>query len=164
MHAVHLQIIMGRINIFFCGRELIYCYVPVVSFRTAVCFMLWRTWRQFVCERCCSSLCSHHIVIPGFIAIHCVWYGDGASNTVEEDSSVFSVISMSYPVVRCRQQGHVDSKTLLQQNSPFLNRLCRLMQVNLYNARKTVLVVVVIAVVYVGPAAVSKWVSVEVSK
>jgi len=36
------------------------------------------------------------------------------------------------------------------------------MQVDLYNGRKTVLVVVVVvvAVVYVGPAAVSKWVSV----
>jgi len=33
------------------------------------------------------------------------------------------------------------------------------MQVDLYNGRKTVLVVVVVvvAVVYVGPAAVSKW-------
>jgi len=43
----------------------------------------------------------------------------------------------------CRQQGHADSKTLLQQNPPVLNWGCQLTQVVLYNGRKTVVIVVV---------------------
>ena len=44
-------------------------------------------------------------------------YRDGAGSNVG-NSSVFSLIPMSYS---CRQQGHVGSKTLLQQNPPVLN-------------------------------------------
>jgi len=40
-------------------------------------------------------------------------------------------------------QGHAGSKILHQQNPPVLNWRCQLMQVNLYNGRKTVVVVVV---------------------
>ena len=43
----------------------------------------------------------------------------------------------------CRQQGHVGSKTVLEQNPPVLNWKCHLMQVILYNGRKMVIVVVV---------------------
>jgi len=41
------------------------------------------------------------------------------------------------------QQGHAGSKALQQQNPPVLNWKCRLTQVDLYNGRKTVVVVVV---------------------
>ena len=40
----------------------------------------------------------------------------------------------------CHQQGHVGSKTLHQQNPAVLNWRCWLMQVDLYNGRKTVVV------------------------
>jgi len=40
----------------------------------------------------------------------------------------------------CHQQGHVGSKTLHQQNPSVLNWRCWLMQVDLYNGRKTVVV------------------------
>jgi len=36
----------------------------------------------------------------------------------------------------CRQQGHVGSRTLLQQNPPVLNWGCRLSQADLYNGRE----------------------------
>ena len=52
-------------------------------------------------------------------------YGDGAGNTVEENSSIFSLILCA----SCRQQQHSGSKTLFQQNPPVLNRGCQLMQV-----------------------------------
>jgi len=39
-----------------------------------------------------------------------VSYGDGAGNTVEENSSI------CFECTRCRQQGHVGSNILLQQN------------------------------------------------
>ena len=42
----------------------------------------------------------------------------------------------------CCQQGHVNSKTLLQQNPPVLNCGCWLTQVVLYIGRKTVVVIV----------------------
>jgi len=48
----------------------------------------------------------------------------------------------------CHQQGHAGSKTLLQQNPPVLNWGCRLIQVNMYNGCKTVVLVVVVVVVY----------------
>jgi len=43
----------------------------------------------------------------------------------------------------CHNQGHVGSKTLLQQNHSVLNQLWQLRQVVLYNGHKTVVVVVV---------------------
>jgi len=43
----------------------------------------------------------------------------------------------------CRQQGHAGSKTLHQQNPPVLNWRCQLTQVDLYDGRKMVVVVVV---------------------
>jgi len=60
----------------------------------------------------------------------CQWYGDGVDNTVEENSSVFPLIRL------CRQQGRAGSKTV--KNHPSLNWRC---QVDLYNGRKTVVVV-----------------------
>ena len=47
---------------------------------------------------------------------HILRYGDSVDNTVGENSSVFS------PNLNagCRQQGHAGSKTLPQQNPPFL--------------------------------------------
>ena len=45
----------------------------------------------------------------------------------------------------CRQQGHAGSKTLHQQNNPVLNRRCQLMQVDLYNGHKMVVVIAVVA-------------------
>jgi len=62
-------------------------------------------------------------------------YGDSVDSTVEENSSVFSLIHMRW------LQGHADSKTVHQQNPPVLNWRCQLMQVDLYNGRKTVVVV-----------------------
>ena len=59
------------------------------------------------------------------------WYGDGVDNTLEDNSSVFSLVQM---------QGHAGSKTLHQQNPPVLNWGCRLMQVDVYNGFKTVVV------------------------
>jgi len=59
---------------------------------------------------------------------HVKRYGDSVDNTVEENSSVFCLI-------RIRQQGHVGSKTLHQQNPPVLNWRCRLTQVGLHNGR-----------------------------
>jgi len=43
--------------------------------------------------------------------------------------------------MECSEQGHVGSKTSHQQNPPFLNWRCWLLQVDLYNGRKTVVVV-----------------------
>ena len=43
-----------------------------------------------------------------------------------------------------RQQGHVGSKTLHQQNSPVLNWRCRLTQVDLYDRRETVLLLLLL--------------------
>jgi len=43
----------------------------------------------------------------------------------------------------CHQQGHAGSKTLHQQNPPVLNWRCQLTQVDLYDGRKIVVVVVV---------------------
>jgi len=64
---------------------------------------------------------------------------DSVDNTVEENFSVFSLIRVCWlPSAR-----PCDSKTLHQQNPPVLNWRCRLTQVNLYNGRKTVFVVVV---------------------
>jgi len=42
----------------------------------------------------------------------------------------------------CRQQRHVGSKTLHQENSLVLNWRCQIKQVDLYNGHKTVVVVV----------------------
>jgi len=43
-----------------------------------------------------------------------------------------------------RQQGHVGSKTLHQQNSPVLNWRCRLTHVDLYDGRETVVVLLLL--------------------
>jgi len=61
-------------------------------------------------------------------------YGDGAGNTTEENSSVFSLIR----IASCCQQGHAGSKT---ENPLVLNWGCRLMHVLLYNGCKMVVVV-----------------------
>jgi len=52
-------------------------------------------------------------------------------------------ISSSYSADNCRHQGHAGSKTLHQQNPPVLHWRCWLTQVDLYNGRKTVVVVFV---------------------
>ena len=64
-------------------------------------------------------------------------YGNGAGNTLEENSSIFSQSECA----SCHQQGRAGSKTLLQQNPPVINWGSRLMQVILYNDRKTLVVV-----------------------
>jgi len=74
------------------------------------------------------------------ILIDIVTYGDNAGNTVEENSSVFTLIRMRWLPPA---QGNVDSKTLLKQNHPDLNWGYRLTQVVLYNGHKTEEVVVV---------------------
>ena len=43
-----------------------------------------------------------------------------------------------------RQQGHMGSKTLHQQNSPVLNWRCRLIHVDLYDGRATVLLLLLL--------------------
>jgi len=48
-------------------------------------------------------------------------YRDGVDETLQENSSVFPLIRCMSTYISCRQQGHVGSKTLLQQNPPFLN-------------------------------------------
>jgi len=65
-------------------------------------------------------------------------YGDGAGNTTEENSSIFFLIQCA----SCRQQGHVGSKTLLQQSPP-LNWGCWLRHIVLYNGSETIIVVIV---------------------
>jgi len=61
-------------------------------------------------------------------------YRDGVGNTAEENSSIFFLIQTA----SCRQQGHVGSKTLLQQNPPVLIWGCQLTQGDLYSDYKTV--------------------------
>ena len=63
--------------------------------------------------------------------------GDSADNTTEENSSVFSLIRMRWlPSARaCRQYNCAPTKT-----SSVLNWRCRLVQVDLYNGCKTVVV------------------------
>jgi len=51
---------------------------------------------------------------------------------------------MSSECAGCSQHGHASSKTLHQQNPPVLNWRCWLMQVDLYNGHKMVVVVVVV--------------------
>jgi len=65
--------------------------------------------------------------VVDYLQIHIIRYGDSVDNTVEENSSVFSLIRNA----GCRQQGHVGSKTLHQQNPPVLNCRCWLTQVDL---------------------------------
>ena len=79
---------------------------------------------------------------------HVKRYADSIDNTAEENSSVFCLI-------RIRQQGHVGSKTLHQENPPVLNWRCRLTQVGLHNGRETVVVVVVVVCTCFTGAAVS---------
>ena len=62
--------------------------------------------------------------------------------TLLTNFSVFSLIRMRW--FGCHQQGHAGRKTLRQQNPPVLNWRCRLTQVDLYNGRKTVVVLVVL--------------------
>ena len=54
-----------------------------------------------------------------------------------ENSSIFSLTEYT----SCHQQGHVCSKTSLQQNHPVLNWEWRLTQIDLYNGRKMALCV-----------------------
>ena len=65
--------------------------------------------------------------VVDYLQIHIIRYRDSVDNTVEENSSVFSLIRNA----GCRQQGHVGSKTLHQQNPPVLNCRCWLTQVDL---------------------------------
>jgi len=67
------------------------------------------------------------------------WYRDGADDTIEENSSIFSLIQMHSTA--CCLQGHAGSKTFLQQNPPVVNWECSLRQVVLYNCHRTVVVV-----------------------
>jgi len=79
--------------------------------------------------------------------VKCRWYGDGAGNTSDENSSVFSLIQCA----SCCQRGYAGSKTLLRQNPPVLTWgcwNCWLMQVVLYNGCRMVAVVVVGVVKY----------------
>jgi len=63
-------------------------------------------------------------------------YGDSVDNTVEENSSIFSIIRMHW----LQSARHAGSKTSHQQNNPVLNCRCWLMQVDLNNGRKLWLV------------------------
>jgi len=65
-------------------------------------------------------------------------------HTVEENSSIFSLIQMRW-LPSARLQGHVSSKTFHQQNPPVLNRRCQLMQADLYNGSKTVVAVIMVS-------------------
>ena len=67
------------------------------------------------------------------------WYGDGAGNTLRRTIAS----SLQSECASCRQQGHVGSKTLLQQNLPVLNCECQLLPVDLYNEHKTTLLIVI---------------------
>ena len=82
------------------------------------------------------------------------WYRENTGNTVEENSSIFSLIQST----SCHHQGLAASKTLLQQNPLVLNWGYQLTQVVLYNGHKTVVVVVLavalVVVVVVAAAAV----------
>ena len=75
------------------------------------------------------------------------WYRDSVDNTVEENSSVFSLIQNS-ECATFHMQGHAGSKTSHQQNHPVLNCRCRLTQVDLYNCHKAAAVVVVVWMVH----------------
>ena len=55
--------------------------------------------------------------VVDYLQIHIIRYRDSVDNTVEENASIFSLIRNA----GCRQQGHVGSKTLHQQNPPVLN-------------------------------------------
>jgi len=50
---------------------------------------------------------------------------NGAGNTVDVNSDIFSAC--------CHHQGHVDSKTFLEQNYPLFNWGCRLTRNDLYD-------------------------------
>jgi len=80
------------------------------------------------CISCC--LC--------FLFVYC-----SVSNLVLWPKETNKVYLLTF-YVGCRQQGHVGSKTLHQQNPPVLNCRCRLMHVDLYNGCKMVTVVVVL--------------------
>jgi len=56
---------------------------------------------------------------------------------------VYATIGLDLPTCPCRQQRHAGSNTLHQQNPPVVNWRCRLTQVDLYNGRNTMAVVVV---------------------
>ena len=77
-------------------------------------------------------------------------YGDSIDNTVEGNSSVFSLIRMHWlPSARqfCSYVGsYVGSKTVHQQNPPVLNWRWQLTQVTCIVAVKQVVVVVVVMI------------------
>jgi len=62
------------------------------------------------------------------------WYGDGACNTIEKISSIFSLIQIH----KLQSARHAGSKTLLQQNPAVFNCGCWLTHIVVYNGRKTV--------------------------
>jgi len=68
---------------------------------------------------------------------------DSVGNTVEESSSVFSSV-FSNPNVLVAVSKSMWAVKLHQQNPPVLNWRCQLMQVDLCNGLKTVVVVVVV--------------------
>ena len=81
---------------------------------------------------CCKS-CIIGLLWTVVIVASPFWkYRDSVDNTVEENSSVFSLMWLRW----CCQQRHAGSKTLHKQNSSVLNWRCRLTQVDLYNGHK----------------------------
>jgi len=65
-----------------------------------------------------------------------LWYQDGVSNTVDEDSLS--------ECASCCQQGCKGSKTLLQQNPALLNWECWLTRIDLYNGCRMLLLLFVL--------------------
>jgi len=79
----------------------------------------------------------HHLLLQSFLLL----YGYSVYNTVHENSGIISFIRMHcLPSARAMRA----AKLCTIQNPPFFNWRCRLMQVDLYNGRKTVVAVVVV--------------------
>ena len=103
---------------------------PLASFKSRLVLPFWYCLTQVVLEKSLLNGC-------GVVVVVVYRYGDSVDNTVEENSSVFSLIWMCW----LRSARACCSKTFHQQNP--LNWRCRLMQVDVYNGFKMVVVVVV---------------------
>ena len=89
----------------------------------------------------CAAIVRVHILHTA-VHIH-AYYFDSCCPYIYLCKVVVPWISSSYSADNCRHQGHAGSKTLHQQNPPVLHWRCWLTQVDLYNGRKTVVVVFV---------------------
>jgi len=103
----------------------------------SMCYMghIGTTWQIWFNCPCVAVMWSYVTLLWPLVIISVEDYGDGVDNTIEENSSVFSVVWM-HQLPSARSCG---SKTFIHWNSAVLNWCCRLRakHIDLYNIHKT---------------------------